>query len=48
MLNHITLTSGHVRESSPRSEVSDEAVAELIPWIKKALSDSDFYPIPMG
>ena len=34
-LNHVTLNTGHVRRS-PRSEVSDEILVELVPALTRA------------
>lgn len=44
-LNHITLSTGHTRRS-PRSEVSDDTVKALQPWLQAALDYQDDYPLP--
>jgi hypothetical protein len=43
-LNHVTLTTGHCRQS-PRPEVSDYIVKVIRPWLKRAIVAG--YPIPM-
>ena len=44
-LNHITLSTGHTRRS-PRSEVSDDTIKALTPWLTAALAHVDDYPLP--
>jgi len=44
-LNHITLSTGHNRRS-PRTEVSDDVIAWLRPWLDKLLANGALLPLP--
>ena len=44
-INHITLSTGHLRRS-PRSEVPDETLALLRPWLDAALKSEVPIPLP--
>lgn len=44
-LNHITLSTGHIRRS-PRAEVADDTIKMLSPWLAKALAHDGAYPLP--
>jgi hypothetical protein len=45
-INHITLSTGHNRRS-PRSEVGDDTLALLHPWLTAALNSGDIVPLPV-
>lgn len=42
---HITLSTGHIRRS-PRSEVGDDALAVLVPWLEAARAAGEPIPLP--
>ena len=44
-MNHVTLTTGHNRVS-PRSEVQQDILRMLTPWMLKALADGKPTPLP--
>lgn len=46
-INHITLSTGHCRRS-PRSEVHDETLDILVPWLNQARSSGDIVPLPVA
>lgn len=46
-INHITLSTGHVRRS-PRGEVTDETLQALRPWLQAALAAPHPLPGPLG
>jgi hypothetical protein len=45
-INHVTLSTGDVRRS-PRSEVSDDTLKLLFPWIEEATTYAAFVPLPI-
>lgn len=46
-LNHITLSTGHIRRS-PRAEVSGETLARVSPWLAALLESSQSAPLPVS
>lgn len=44
-LNHITLSTGHTRRSD-RSDVTDETIKALGPWLNAVIAHQDDYPMP--
>ena len=44
-LNHITLSTGHTR-SSPSTEVSQDTIKALRPWLDACIKHIDDYPLP--
>jgi len=46
-INHITLGTGDCRRS-PRSEVHDETLAVLVPWLNQARSSGKIEPLPVA
>lgn len=44
-MNHITLTTGHIRRS-PRAEVDDATLAVLSPWIAANINSGVIVPLP--
>lgn len=44
-LNHITLSTGHIRRS-PRAEVSNGVIQALSPWLQQGLAHDGPYPLP--
>ena len=46
-INHITITSGHIARTS-RSDVSDEVLAIVSPWLKKIINTEEKYPLPVA
>ena len=45
-ITHITLSTGHSRHS-PRSEVSDDALSALAPWLDHAVISGQREPLPV-
>lgn len=46
-INHITITSGQISTTS-RSDVSDEILAILSPWLKSIVNTDHKYPLPVA
>ena len=44
-IHHITLTTGHL-VARPRSEVTDETLAIMVPWLAEAIAIGRPMPIP--
>ena len=45
-INHLTLTTGHCRRS-PRSEVTDETLALMRPWLSAAIATTEPISLPV-